>query len=65
MASDSDGAELSTLQSQLDEITRRVVAVSDGYRETPDSLIVAELDAAERNLLAASRAVARAHKALR
>jgi hypothetical protein len=60
MASDSDRAELSTLQSQLDDVTRRIVAVSDGYRETPDSLIVAELDAAERNLLAATRAVARA-----
>jgi hypothetical protein len=65
MASDSDRAELSTLQSQLDDVIRRIVAVSDGYRDTPDSLIVAELDAAERNLLAASRAVARALKSLR
>jgi hypothetical protein len=65
MASDSDRAELSTLQSQLDDITRRVVAVSDGYRDTPDSAIVAELDTAERNLLAAGRALERVLKLLR
>jgi hypothetical protein len=65
MASDSDQAELSTLQSQLDDITRRVVAVSDGYRDTPDSAIVAELDTAERNLLAAGRALERVLKFLR
>jgi hypothetical protein len=60
VANGSDHAELSSLQSQLDELTRRVIAVGDHYRETPDSLIVAELDAAERNLLAARRAVERA-----
>lgn len=60
MANGSDHAELSSLQSQLDEVTRRVVAVGDHYRETPDSLVVAELDTAERNLLAARRAVERA-----
>lgn len=64
MATESDRAELSTLQSQLDDLTRRVVAVADGYRETPDSAITAELDTAERNLLAASRAVERVLKTL-
>ncbi len=64
MASDSERAELSTLQSQLNDVTRRVVAVSDGYRDTPDSAIVAELDTAERNLLAAHRAVERVLKLL-
>jgi|tagenome__1003787_1003787.scaffolds.fasta_scaffold16344250_1 hypothetical protein len=64
MANDSDRAELSTLQSQLDDVTRRVVAVSDGYRDTPDSAIVAELDTAERSLLAARRAIDRVVKFL-
>ncbi len=64
MANDSDRAELSTLQSQLDDVTRRVVAVSDGYRDTPDSAIVAELDTAERSLLAAGRALDRVIKFL-
>jgi hypothetical protein len=64
MANDSDRAELSTLQSQLDDVTRRVVAVSDGYRDTPDSAIVAELDTAERSLMAAGRALERVLKLL-
>ena len=64
MANDSDRAELSTLQSQLDDVTRRVVAVSDGYRDTPDSAIVAELDTAERSLMAAGRALERVLKFL-
>jgi hypothetical protein len=64
MANDSDRAELSTLQSQLDDVTRRVVTVSDGYRDTPDSAIVAELDTAERSLMAAGRALERVLKLL-
>lgn len=60
MSTQSDHAELSTLRSQLDDLTARVVSVSDRYRETPDSLIAADLDAAERGLVAARRAIARA-----
>ena len=60
MSTQSDHAELSTLRSQLDDLTARVVNVSDRYRETPDSSIAADLDAAERGLVAARRAVARA-----
>jgi hypothetical protein len=56
----SDAAELSSLHSQLEELTARVVAVADRYRDTPDSALTAELDAAERNLLTARRAVQRA-----
>jgi hypothetical protein len=56
----SDAAELSSLHSQLEELTARVVAVADRYRDTPDSALTAELDAAERNLLTARRAVRRA-----
>jgi hypothetical protein len=60
MANGSDRAELSSLRSQLEELTNRVVAVADRYRDTPDSAITAELDAAERNLLTARRAIDRA-----
>ena len=50
-------AELSTIRSQLDELTERVVAVADQYRDTADSVVAADLDHAERNMIAASRAV--------
>jgi hypothetical protein len=60
MAKASDHAELSSLQSQLEELTARVVAVADAYRDTPDSALTAELDAAERNLLTARRSIHRA-----
>ena len=64
MATGSAHAELSTLHSQLEELTVRVVAVADRYRDSPDSAITAELDAAERNLLTARRAVERAQRNL-
>ena len=64
MSSGSAQAELSTLQSQIEELTDRIVAVADRYRETPDSAITAELDGAERNLLTARRAVERAQRNL-
>jgi hypothetical protein len=64
MATGSAHAELSTLHSQLEELTDRVVAVADRYRDTPDSAITTELDSAERNLLTARRAVERAQRNL-
>jgi hypothetical protein len=60
VANGSDRAELTSLQSQLDELTRRLIAVGDHYRDSPDSLVVAELDSAERSLLTARRALERA-----
>ena len=59
MATTSDFAELSSLRAQLDELTSRVVAVGDRYRDSDDSAISAELDQAERALLGASRALDR------
>jgi hypothetical protein len=56
----SDFAELSSLKSQLEELTTRVVAVGDRYRETEDTAISAEIDQAERALLGASRSLDRA-----
>jgi len=60
MAASSDFAELSSLRAQLEELTTRVVAVGDRYRDTDDSAIAAELDEAERSLLGAVRALDRA-----
>jgi hypothetical protein len=56
----SDFAELSSLKSQLDDLTARVVAVGDRYRDTDDTAIAAELDQAERALLGAGRSLDRA-----
>jgi hypothetical protein len=55
-----DFAELSSLKAQLDDLTARVVAVGDRYRDTDDSAIAAELDQAERALLGAYRSLDRA-----
>ena len=60
MAASSDFAELSTLRTQVEELTTRVVAVGDRYRDTDDSAIAAELDQAERALRGARRALDRA-----
>jgi hypothetical protein len=56
----SDFAELSSLRSQLEELTARVVAVGDRYRDSDDSAISAEIDQAERALLGAARSLYRA-----
>ena len=60
MAASSDFAELSSLRAQLEELTTRVVAVGDRYRDTDDSAVAAELDMAERGLLGAGRSLDRA-----
>ena len=60
MAALSDFAELSTLRTQVEELTTRVVAVGDRYRDSDDSAIAAELDQAERALRGAARALDRA-----
>jgi len=65
MPASPDFAELSTLRAQLDDLTSRVVAVGDRYRDTDDSAIAAELDHAERTLIGATRALDRAADLLR
>ena len=57
---DSDRAELSTLRAQVDDLTRRVLAVAAHYDDTPDSAVAADLFAAERSLTAARRQLDRA-----
>lgn len=53
-------AELSTVATRLDELTRRVTMVAEQFAETPDSRIAADLFAAERALLGAQRSIQRA-----
>jgi hypothetical protein len=60
MTAASDFAELSSLRAQLEELTIRIVAVGDRYRDSDDSAIAGELDQAERTLLAAIRSLERA-----
>jgi hypothetical protein len=60
VSASSDFAELSSLKAQLEELTSRVVAVGDRYRDTDDSAISAEIDQAERAMLGAYRSLDRA-----
>jgi hypothetical protein len=56
----SDLAELSSVRSQLDELTARVTSIAGRYQETPDSAVATELFEAERELAAAGRVIERA-----
>src|SRR6266508_2834829 len=56
----SDRAELSTLRSQLEDLTERVVAVASRYDDTSDSAVAGDLFAAERAFVGGRR-VAREH----
>jgi hypothetical protein len=60
VSASSDFAELSSLKAQLEELTTRVVAVGDRYRDTDDSAISSEIDQAERALVGANRSLDRA-----
>ena len=60
MSTASDLAELSTLRTQLEELTGRVVTLAHHYDDTPDSAVAADLFAAERALVTARRALERA-----
>ncbi|HEY1737378.1 MAG TPA: hypothetical protein VGI86_01640 [Acidimicrobiia bacterium] len=60
-----DQAQLSSIQSQLDELQRRITAIADEYATTPDSQIAAELFSSERSLRTAARAIERAAELMR
>ena len=60
----SDAAELSTVRAQVEELARRVTSVADQYDQTPDSQIASDLYTAERQLIAARRALDKAIAAL-
>ena len=64
MAASSDLAELSTLRTQIEELTDRILAVADNYDHTPDAAIAAELFSVERALVTARRALERATESI-
>jgi hypothetical protein len=60
----SDLAELSTLRTQIEELTDRVLAVADHYDGTPNAAVAADLFGVERALVTARRAIDRAADSL-
>lgn len=64
MSTQSDVAELSSVRTQLDELTARVEAIAERYQGTPDSAVAMDLFEAERALIGAGRVVDRALSAL-
>jgi hypothetical protein len=64
MSTGSDLAELSSVRSQLSELSKRVEAIAIRYRETPDSAVAVDLFEAERALNSAGRVLDRALTAL-
>ena len=60
----SDSAVLSSIVSQIEELTRRVTALAETYGSTPDSAIASEMFAAERALITARRALERASRVM-
>lgn len=56
----SDRAELSTLRTQVEELTARVTAVATRYGDSADSAVAADLYAAERTLVTTRRSLDRA-----
>jgi hypothetical protein len=60
MSTSSDIAELSTVRTQVEDLTERTLEVAQRYDDTSDSAVATELFAAERALVSASRALDRA-----
>jgi hypothetical protein len=61
---DPDRAELSTLSTALDDITRRVTAVADKNAGTPREGLAIDLYEVERSLRAARRRLTKALREL-
>ena len=60
MSTSSDLATLSSIQTQVDELSRRVTDLAERYGDTPDSAVAGELFATERALATARRSLDRA-----
>jgi hypothetical protein len=60
----SEVALLSSIISQIEDLTRRVTDLAETYGSTPDSAIASEMFAAERALVTARRALERATRFL-
>jgi hypothetical protein len=64
VSTSSDLATLSSIQTQVDELSRRVTDLAERYGDTPDSAIASELFATERALATARRSLDRASSLL-
>ena len=64
MSTSSDLATLSSIQTQVDELSRRVTDLAERYGDTPDSAVASELFATERALATARRSLDRASSLL-
>ncbi|HKH05438.1 MAG TPA: hypothetical protein VKA65_09770 [Acidimicrobiales bacterium] len=62
---DADRSELSALASSLEDITTRITALADRYRDTTRADVADGLDEVERALASASRQLDRALRAMR
>jgi ribosomal protein L20 len=62
---ESDRAQLSALATTLDDLTRRIVDIANGYRGTQTEHIALGLDQVERNLNTAARQLAKTMRAMR
>jgi len=56
----SDLATISSIVTQIGELTRRVTEIAERYGETPDSAVASELFTTERALTTARRSLDRA-----
>ena len=59
------GAELSSMATALDELTRRVTAMAEGLANTPADWVAQDLFAVERSLGAARRRLTALNERLR
>jgi hypothetical protein len=64
VSASSDLALLSSVATQVEELSGRVTELADHYGTTPDSAIAAELYAVERSLNGAARSLERATRLL-
>ena len=59
-----DAAALSSVQSDLEQLITRIVAIGDVHRPDPDDVLVVQLDELERSLRAATRRLERTIRSL-
>ena len=64
MSTSGDLALLSSINTQLEEIGRRITELAESYGRTPDSAIASELFGAERALFGSRRSLDRARALL-
>ena len=54
-----DAAALSSVQTDLERLTDRVVSIADAHRDDPDDPLTGPLDELERSLVSATRRLER------